>query len=64
MATTKQSPSKKPITLKVVRTSGGYAVYSLKNSIHPSAVFKTPWEVLDWLAEQLVDLEGASVVCS
>lgn len=58
MPSTKQSPSDKPITLKVVKTAGGYAVYSLKNSIHPSAVFKTPWEVMDWLAERLAELEG------
>lgn len=47
----------KPSVLKIVRTEGGYAVYLMQASMHPTAVSKSRWEILDMVAEWLARQE-------
>lgn len=49
--------SKKPETLKIVYTEGGYAVF-IYPSPQPVAVFQSGLELLDWVARHIADWEG------
>lgn len=49
--------SKKPETLKIVYTEGGYAVF-IYPSPQPVAVFPSGLELLDWVAQHIAGWEG------
>ncbi|MGH9379234.1 MAG: hypothetical protein ACRD2Z_01275 [Thermoanaerobaculia bacterium] len=49
--------SKKPETLKIVYTEGGYAVF-IYPSPQPAAVFSSGLELLDWVAQHIAGWEA------